>query len=92
MHGCFGVLRRRARAGAGTGARVACLAAAPAVVAAGTLVIGVTLRPRGAVRVGMSGGKALHLGVHGRPHSEGQRLPPPPLLPAGLALGSPLSP
>lgn len=46
---------------------MACLAAAPAVVAAGALVTGVTLRPRGAVRVGMSDGKALHLGVHGRP-------------------------
>lgn len=80
MHGWLGVLHGRARAGAGARARVACLAAAPAVVAAGALialVTGVTLRPRGAVGVGMSGGKALHLGVHGRPHS-GQRLPPPP--------------
>lgn len=65
---------------------MACLVAAPAVVAAAALVAGVALGPRG-VRVG--GGKALHLGVHGRPRPEGQRSPPPPLLPAGPALGSP---
>lgn len=82
MHGLLG-----AGAGAGTGARVACLAAAPAVVAAAALVTGVALGPRG-----VGGGKALHLGVHWRPQLEGQRPPPPPLLPAGPALGSPTAP
>lgn len=88
MHGWLRVLHRRARTGAGV--RVACLAAASAVEAAGALITGVILRPRGAVGVGMRGGKALHLGVHGRPHSEGRDFLL--LLPAGPALRRPHSP
>lgn len=61
-------------------------------MAAVALVTGVILGPRGAMGVGVGGGKALRLGVHGRPHLEGQRPPPPPLFPAGPALGSPHSP
>lgn len=57
---------------------MACLAVAPAVA----LFTGVALE--------VGGGKALHLGVHGRPQLEGQRSPP--LLPAGPALRSPTAP
>lgn len=39
--------------------------AAPALVAAVALVAGVTLRLRGAVWLGVGGGKAWHLGISG---------------------------
>ena len=57
--------------------------AALAVVAAAALVAGVALGPRVALGLGVGVGKALCLGVHGgwgRPCSEGQGPPPPPLL------------
>lgn len=64
-------------------------AAVLAVVAAIALVAGVALGPRVAMGLGVGDGRVLCLGVHGRPLVGGQRLPPPPPLPAHAALQSP---
>lgn len=81
-----------ALASAATLASATALAADMAVVAAIAVVAGVALGPRVAIGLGVGDGRVLCLGVHGRPHVEGQRPPPPPPLPAHPALQSPWHP